>query len=155
MPERLKWILDGRLAGMALPGLFVPIDEDLAAIVAAGIGAIATLTEYPLPAEEVRRAGLQNRHFPIDDFDVPTIDQVADFCSWVDAQNQEGRAVAAHCYAGLGRTGTMVACYLVREGLGTTPEILERIRELERGYVQTPGQEAFIAVWEAHLRERG
>lgn len=153
MPERLNWIIEGRLAGMALPGLFIPLPEDLRAVKAAGVGAVATLTEYELPPEQLEAAGLVGRHFPIVDFSVPTLEQVADFCDWVDQQVSDGRPVAAHCYAGLGRTGTMVACYLVKHQGGTTPDVLAQIRATEPGYVQTAGQEAFIAVWEEHLRK--
>ena len=152
MPERLNWILPDRLAGMALPGLFVPLPRDLQGVRDAGIGAVATLTEYALPPEQLEAAGLVGRHFPIVDFSVPTIEQTRDFCAWVDEQNSEGRPVAVHCYAGIGRTGTMIACYLVAQGEGSTAEVLARIRRQEPAYVQTAGQEAFITVWEEHLK---
>ena len=150
MPERFHWILEGQLAGMSQPGLFAELTEDLRALKEAGVGAVATLTEYELPQKFLQAEGLVGRHFPIDDFSVPTVKQTHEFCDWVDEQLDGGRSVAAHCYAGLGRTGTMIACYLVYVG-GTTREVLEQIRRKEPGYVQTPAQEAFIAVWESHL----
>lgn len=148
MPERFHWILPGKLAAMALPGLAVAIDEDLADIAARGVRAIATLTERPLPeAARARSSSLAFRHFPIDDFDVPTLDQVREFCAWADERIAANEPVAVHCFAGLGRTGTMIACFLVREP-GRDPErVLWEMRRLEPGYVQTAAQEAFITVW--------
>ena len=152
MPERFHWIVPGKLAAMALPGIAVPIANDLADIATRGVRAIATFTERPLP--EAARAGskIEFVHIPIDDFDVPTIAQVKEFCAWADARIAEEKPVAVHCFAGLGRTGLMIACFLVREPGRTTAKLLYELRKIEPGYVQTAAQEAFIAVWEAEFR---
>lgn len=150
--DRFHWVVPGALAGMSLPGRVAPLADDLAQIRGLGIRAIATLTESPLHAPVVAASGLSVRHFPIDDFDVPTLEQTAEFCRWVDARIAAGEPVAVHCFAGLGRTGTMIACWLVREAGATAGAILTRIRRIEPGFVQTPEQEAFIAVWESAVR---
>lgn len=139
---------------MSLPGRAALLRDDLAEAHGKGIRAIATLTEDPLPAAALASAGLEVRHFPIVDFDVPTVKQAAEFCRWVDDQIAAGRPVAAHCFAGLGRTGTMIACWLVRERGATTEAVLRTIRRIEPGFVQTAQQEAFVSVWESKLRSR-
>ena len=154
MPERFHWIVPGKLATMALPGLAVPLAQDLAEIEALGVRAVATLTERPLPEPACAGSTLAFRHFPIDDFDVPEMQQVRDFCAWADARIAAGEPVAVHCFAGLGRTGLMIACWLVREPGRTTERVLFDIRKFERGYVQTAEQEAFIAVWESSLARK-
>ena len=130
------------------------LEDDLKLAHAKGIRAIATLTEDPLDARAIAASGIANAHWPVVDFDIPTIDQAAQFCAWVDEQIAAERPVAVHCYAGLGRTGTMIACWLVREPGTTTEQVLRTIRRIEPGFVQTAQQEAFVAVWESHVRRK-
>lgn len=63
--------------------------------------------------------------------------------------------VAVHCHAGLGRTGLVIACYLVFSlGCSATYAIGE-VRKGRRGALQTHAQEAFVLVfeiWIQHLR---
>lgn len=154
MPDRFHWVLPDRLAGMSLPGRVSPLARDLARVRELGVGAVATLTEAPLEPQVVEASGLAVRHFPIDDFGVPTLQQTAEYCAWVDAELAAGRPVAAHCFAGLGRTGTMIACWLVRQEDRHTAEVLRSIRRIEPGFVQTAQQEAFVAVWESHFKKK-
>lgn len=154
VPDRFHWIVPGALAGMSLPGRAALLSDDLEKVKRAGVRAIATLTELPLEQRDLAAAGLAARHFPIEDFDVPTIAQAEDFCRWVDARVAAKEPVAVHCFAGLGRTGTMIACWLVREPGATAADVIARIRRIEPGFVQTAEQEAFVAVWEAAFRRR-
>jgi atypical dual specificity phosphatase len=152
VPERFHWIIPGKLAAMALPGIAAPLAADLAAIEKLGVSAIATLTEKSLDPRAIAASKLDVRHFPIVDFDVPTIEQTQEFCLWVDERIAAGAAVAVHCFAGLGRTGTMIGCWLVRDPAKTTERVLFSIRKIEPGFVQTAEQEAFIAVWESRVK---
>lgn len=154
MLDRFHWVVPKKLAAMSLPGRVAPLADDLGQAHGIGIRAIATLTEDPLDARIVSRFGIENAHWPVVDFDIPTIEQAAQFCRWVDEQIAAERPVGVHCWAGLGRTGTMIACWLVREPGTTTERILRTIRRIEPGFVQTAQQEAFVAVWESHCRRK-
>ena len=134
---------------MSLPGRIAPLARDLEIVRREGIRAIASLTERPLDPKALREAGLVARHIPIEDFSVPTIDQAKEFCAFVDEHLERNEAVAVHCFAGLGRTGTLIACWLVRDASASARGILDSIRKIEPGFVQTAEQEAFIAVWES------
>jgi len=65
--------------------------------------------------------GIERLHIPMRDGQTPTQDQVDHFLEIV--AEEEGK-VFVHCGAGVGRTGTMVAAYLVSEGLATPAEAL-------------------------------
>ena len=49
----------------------------------------------------------------------------------IDRHIAEGRTVYVHCFGGVGRTGVIVGCWLVRHGR-TGDEALERLAELWR-----------------------
>ena len=146
------WIIEGVLAGMARPGSsFKDPIQDLAELSRLGFSVLVTLTETPLPLDVVMRSGLAPVHIPIDDFAAPAIEQGEKLCALVDRMAAGKRPVAMHCYAGLGRTGTMAAAYLMhREGIGAG-DAVRRVREIERGYIQSDAQVEFLDEWEAHL----
>ncbi|CAI8006697.1 Dual specificity protein phosphatase 23, partial [Geodia barretti] len=56
---------------------------------------------------------------------------------------QNSRPVVVSCYVGIGRTGTVLACYLVKRGADPADAINE-VRRLRPGSVQTPEQEAAV-----------
>ncbi|GAB4194315.1 MAG: hypothetical protein OHK0022_10140 [Roseiflexaceae bacterium] len=71
----------------------------------------------------------QHRRFAIQDMDVPTPGEMTAILDALDAALAEGQRVYVHCFAGAGRTGTVIGCHLVRHGL-SGPEALLRIEEL-------------------------
>ena len=142
-----RWIIEGSLAGSALPGLLNELDEDLEFIRARGISRIVSLTSRALP-EHVREQGFELIHFPIADMGIPTPRACAVLCAQL-LDGLEQRPVLLHCKGGLGRTGTIAACCLV--GLGRAPEqALIEVRSVNPNYVQTASQAKFIehyAAW--------
>jgi len=58
-----------------------------------------------------------------------------------------------HCGAGLGRTGTVLACYLVSRGL-TAEQAIGEVRLARPGAVEAVSQVAFVYAYEALLRSR-
>lgn len=146
------YIIAHRLAGMARPGQIDSLGSDLQFLVDESIGAVVSLTLAPLDADMVSAAGFRYLHVPVEDFSAPAIEQVDAFVRFVDTMlNVEDRAVAVHCGAGCGRTGTMLACYLVKTGW-RAPAAVAEVRDLRPGSIETPGQEALVFQYEEHLR---
>lgn len=54
------------------------------------------------------------------------------------------QAVAVHCALGFGRTGTMLACYLVKERGLTAGDAIAEIRRLRPGSIETYEQEKAV-----------
>jgi protein-tyrosine phosphatase len=61
----------------------------------------------------------------------------------IRAAVSRGERVAVHCGGGLGRTGTLLACYLVDRGLNDD-EAIARVRATRTGSIETRGQVAAI-----------
>lgn len=151
MLTAFHWIIDRRLAGSGRPGLLADLDEDLGVLDEQGIRTIISLTEARVDSLH-RHGHLTNLHFPIPDMGFPTPRVAAVICDAIASSLLAG-PVLVHCHAGLGRTGTMVACYLVARG--EPPELaLRRIRAIDRHYVQTRAQENFIHHFGRFVHER-
>jgi protein-tyrosine phosphatase len=58
---------------------------------------------------------------------------------WIDEKIHEGLPVLVHCRGGLGRTGTIVACYLVYNGMSDI-EAINYVRTIRPGSIELEGQ---------------
>lgn len=146
-PSGFAWLEPGRLAGTPMPGVVHSIDHDLALLRQCGITTLITLTERDLLQEPLQRHGLTNLHLSIRDREPPSIGQIQMLLKRMEVLLNRGEVLAVHCLAGLGRTGTVLASWLIREGL-TAAEALRQVRLIEPQYVQSVEQEAFLAAYE-------
>ena len=136
-----------------MPGVVQSIDLDLAALRTVGVTMLITLTERDIDQDALRRHGLRNLHLPIRDREPPTVPQIRMLIARMNGMLKKNEVLAVHCLAGLGRTGTILASWLIQDGL-TASAALERIRKIEPGYVQSVEQEQFIHAVEADLLKR-
>ncbi|MDD5557531.1 MAG: dual specificity protein phosphatase family protein [bacterium] len=153
MPTNFFWLTDRRIAGMERPGSVRPIEEDLAFLGRQGIGIVISLTVEPLllPPEA---NGLELFHIPVPDGTAPTLPQIESFVAYVNYGLSGGKRILVHCGAGLGRTGTMFACYLVHLGY-TAPEAMREVRRRSPRAIENSAQEERVREWERSRRERG
>jgi protein-tyrosine phosphatase len=75
---------------------------------------------------------VEHRRMPIPDFDVPTVTEMEETLDTIDAALAAGHVVYVHCHFGLGRTGTVAGCYLVRHGIDGE-QALQELTRLRQG----------------------
>jgi atypical dual specificity phosphatase len=144
------WLIPNALAGCGRPGRrgraagpLDVLDADLVWLRQQGIAAVLSLTETPLDEESVNRHGLDVLHIPVVDMTPPSPEQLLAALEFIDRHRANGRPVAVHCLMGQGRTGTVLAAYLIRGGL--RPDLaLAELRAICPGAVENPRQEAAL-----------
>lgn len=134
--------------------------EDLALIAAWKPHAVLSLMEehelisvgapVQLLTQELTRHGIDWLHLPIVDMEAP--DERFE-TAWVDLwprldkELQQGGRVFIHCYAGLGRTGTVAALILMQYGMSDL-DAIRAVRAARPGSVQSLEQEDYLSVFE-------
>jgi atypical dual specificity phosphatase len=107
-------VIPGRLAGARAP----LTDRDLRVLSDLGISLLVRLTEARfVTTEQILEGGLEELHEPVPDFGAPTLEQMQRIVERVQRTMASGRAAVISCFAGCGRTGTMLSCCLVAQGL--------------------------------------
>jgi len=147
---RSYWVVPHKLLAGSYPGSRDQSEalEKLEGLIRCGVGHVINLME----ADEKDRSGedfityegtLTNlakgigvevncKRHPIRDGEVPSTEMMIAILHDIDAAISQGRPVYVHCWGGVGRTGTVVGCYLARHGLATGQDCLDRIRQLRR-----------------------
>jgi atypical dual specificity phosphatase len=147
--HRFYWLIEDVLAGCSRPGANGGnVDGDLDTLRDHGVGALLTLTETALPRGALERHGIEGMHLPVDDFHAPTTAQMLDALAFLDRARAAGTPAAVHCLAGQGRTGTVLAAYLIRGGLGADQAVAE-LRAVCPGAVEATPQTMALAEWAA------
>ena len=142
-----SWIVEDKVGGSQGPAGV----RDLFYLYQQGVRAMIRMEERTIAADGGGMLDIVDMFEGVPDFTPPTQEQIDRMLEFIEAQNAEGRPVAVSCYAGIGRTGTVLACYLVSHG-AWPGDAVEEVRRLRPGSVQTPEQEA--AVYEFAERRR-
>lgn len=118
------WVVPSRMAAGPRPAADLGLRNR-------GIDVVIDLTLPVLAGGPSRQQIMVLRH-PIPDFDVPTETAMRALLDDIDRALDGDRTVYVHCEAGLGRTGTVVGCWLVRHGVCRPGDAVDAIADLRR-----------------------
>lgn len=142
LTDRGVWVAPGML-GCAYPRT----ERALASLSGKGVRLLVNLHERPHAPDRLVHLGLREVHLPVKDFAAPTPRQVGRGVDAIAGALAAGEAAAVHCGGGLGRTGTLLACYLASsEGLDAE-EAIGRVRSVRPGSVETLAQVRAVEAW--------
>jgi hypothetical protein len=148
------WVLPGLLGGMPAP--FIDsrrrkadapsagrYRDELHDLLALGVRSLVNLVDRGEDGAIYRAAGFEFLGLPVGNGSPPTVEQWREFCQFVDAQLLARQPVVVFCAAGLGRTGTLLASYLIHCGDPASAAIA-RIRGVEPAAIETNRQMTFL-----------
>nr|XP_032815331.1 dual specificity protein phosphatase 23 [Petromyzon marinus]XP_032815332.1 dual specificity protein phosphatase 23 [Petromyzon marinus]XP_032815333.1 dual specificity protein phosphatase 23 [Petromyzon marinus]XP_032815334.1 dual specificity protein phosphatase 23 [Petromyzon marinus] len=146
-PPNFSWVEPGRLAGLAMPH----DASHYRYLYECGVRHLVSLT-HGAPRHADTCPGIRLHAIKIEDFHPPLPEQIERFLDIVSDAGAKGEAVAVHCMHGHGRTGTMLACFLVRHRALSGVDAVAEIRRLRPGSIETREQE--IAVTRFYQRHK-
>jgi hypothetical protein len=148
--SRSYWVIPGKLLAGFYPGAKDSIEATtkLTALINSGIRHVINLMEPDerditghrfVPYDEMMESiatkmgiSVTFDQLPIKDLSAPTEHHMSRILNQIDLCIKHGKPVYVHCLGGIGRTGTVIGCYLVRHNLATGKNVLEMIKNLRK-----------------------
>jgi atypical dual specificity phosphatase len=137
--DAVTWFEDGRVAACRYPRS----EQKLRELAERGVQLVVNLHPRAHAAGLLEQLGLVELHLPVADFTPPSAEQLEAGVEAMREAVDAGEGVAVHCGGGLGRTGTLMACYLVARG-ASAEEAIAQVRRMRPGSIETPAQEAAV-----------
>ena len=146
-PDNFSWIIEEKLAGSAIP----TSKEEIDWLKQEGVKSIVTIREEPLEDEWIKDVNYLHVHS--NDMGIPEFSDLVNSVDFIHQRITNDEPVMVHCLAGLGRTGTILACYLIKYEDMTANDAIEKVRQERHGSIQSFSQEEIIFRFEKFVRE--
>jgi atypical dual specificity phosphatase len=150
-PHPFDWLIPEQLGVCVNP---MVVERAALELEGAGIRLLVNLHERPDSPELLARLGAESVHLPVPDTTAPTQDQLDQGVAAIRQALGRGERVAVHCGAGLGRSGTLLAAFLVDQG-SPAEQAMARVRAARPGAIETADQEEAIHEFERRRRAAG
>ncbi|XP_033736980.1 dual specificity protein phosphatase 23-like isoform X2 [Pecten maximus] len=139
MPGNFSWVVEDQVCAMGFPDS----PENMKYLVERNVGYLISLTAERQPSvhdfPEITLLPVK-----VVDFTPPTVEQIDRCIDIIKTALQAGKAAGLHCAHGKGRTGTVLACYFIKEFCMEPKHALDQIRMYRPGSVETKEQEKVI-----------
>jgi atypical dual specificity phosphatase len=149
-PTNFSWVTERKLAGSGLP----VTEDEFKWVVDKGIKSIVTVREVPLPSKWVDGDDIDYLHLMVEDYGAPTMEVLDEAVDYIDNKIRSGKPVLVHCAAGKGRTGAVLAAYMIKKENLTAKQAIEKIRLMRPGSVQSLTQETALSMYEKYVNSK-
>lgn len=142
-PYGIYWVTDA-LGGMP----FQDFDSLRAIKNIQTVDAIVSLLQHPeeeldLYQKKAAEAEIELFNCPLTDGSVPNEKELDQIIQFIDRQLKEKKTVVVHCKAGRGRTGTIIAAWLIRKG-DTFEQAVKTVRTANPLTIESEEQMEFL-----------
>jgi atypical dual specificity phosphatase len=153
-PTNFSWVIDNKLAGSGTP----MTSEQYRWLIKNNIKSIVTVREFPLPrkwlVDNEKETIINDYKFVyVKDYGVPSLEVLDNIVDYINIKiTKEKKPLVVHCAAGKGRTGTILAAYLLKQDNISSQEAIKKIRSLRPGSIQSKIQEEILHKYETFLK---
>jgi atypical dual specificity phosphatase len=154
-PTNFSWVIDNKLAGSGTP----MTSEQYRWLIKNNIKSIVTVREFPLPQKwlvdnEKKETIINDYKFVyVKDYGVPSLEVLDNIVDYINIKiTKEKKPLVVHCAAGKGRTGTILAAYLLKQDNISSQDAIKKIRSLRPGSIQSKIQEEILHEYETFLK---
>lgn len=118
-----------------------------------GIKSIITVREEPLPKSWITKFKIEYLHLKVDEFSSPSIEELDNTVEYMIDKIDQDESISVHCLAGKGRTGTVLAGYLIKNEKINAQRAIEKVRILRPGSIQIDQQENTLYHYENFIKK--
>jgi atypical dual specificity phosphatase len=154
-PTNFSWVIDNKLAGSGTP----MTSEQYRWLIKKNIKSIVTVREFPLPQKwliDNEKETIINDDYKfvyVKDYGVPSLEVLDNIVDYINIKiTKEKKPLVVHCAAGKGRTGTILAAYLLKQDNISSQDAIKKIRSLRPGSIQSKIQEEILHEYETFLK---
>lgn len=152
--ERLNfsWLIDGEISGHSAP----LTEDDLVFLKSKGIRALVRMAEkhkVRVTPRKIESHGFMDLHEPVIDFTAPTQYQIDKIITFIKASISNGMPIGVSCGAGIGRTGTILACYLISKSYNSE-QAMEEVKRKRGAGIETEEQKKAVRKYAERLHKQ-
>ncbi|CAG9131630.1 unnamed protein product [Plutella xylostella] len=147
-PYNFSWFIPNKIAAMGWPQTV----ENLNYLAYNGVDHLVTLSPEKIPPILECEMKMKWSEVPVKEFGAPTLKQIIKFIEICERAEIRGETVGVHCRHGRGRTGTMLACYLVHFRDMAPERAVLTVRVQRPGSCETYEQEKAVCHYHDCLR---
>ncbi|HSD05547.1 MAG TPA: dual specificity protein phosphatase 23 [Nitrosopumilaceae archaeon] len=146
-PTNFSWLINNKLAGSGMPTSLAELDW----VFKQGVKSIITMTEESLPESWIK--DVRYLHVPTEDLSAPDIEKIDLAVDFIQERIKNNEAIMVHCAAGIGRTGTILACYLIKYQNLSVKTAIDKVRQERPGSIQSESQEIAIGLYHKFINK--